>query len=135
MAAMSRIGAALLLLAGFAEAQTKPEPYRLLLADPATRQRINCYDATAFAMPDAFTFGNADRNILRGPKYLQTDLAFAKTIPLGGRARVQVRADVFNLFNNVNFGNPNAVFGSANFGRISAAGAMRQVQLGARVLF
>ena len=35
----------------------------------------------------------------------------------------------------MNFGNPNGVFGSANFGRISAAGTMRQMQLGARLLF
>jgi hypothetical protein len=42
---------------------------------------------------------------------------------------------MFNVFNNVNFGNPNGTFGSANFGRISSVGSMRQIQLGARLLF
>ncbi len=86
-------------------------------------------------MPAQFTFGNASRNLLRGPKYVQTDLSFAKMIPLAEAVRLQVRADIFNVFNNVNFNNPNGVFGSASFGRISGAGSMRQVQLGARLLF
>jgi hypothetical protein len=103
--------------------------------DPATRQLFNCYDSSPFAMPAAFTFGSAGRNILRGPKFVQTDLAFAKTIGLSAHTRVQLRAEIFNVFNNVNYGNPNGVFGSANFGRISGAGSMRQVQLGARFLF
>jgi hypothetical protein len=103
--------------------------------DAATRQRINCFDASAFATPAAFTFGNADRNILRGPKSVQTDLSLSKTIGLGGTTRVQLRAEMFNVFNNVNLGNPNGVFGSANFGRISSAGAMRQIQLGVKFLF
>jgi len=103
--------------------------------NPSTRERINCYDASAFAMPAAFTFGDAGRNILRGPKYVQTDLSFAKMVPLGGPTKVQVRIDIFNAFNTVNFNNPNGVFGSSSFGRISSALPMRQMQLGFRFLF
>ena len=107
--------------------------------DPATRQQFNCYDASAFTAPAPFTFGNAPRNVLRGPKFVTTDLSFGKTLPLGGPARVQVRAEIFNIFNNVNLGNPNTVFGSASFGRISTMnlinGDMRRIQLGARLLF
>jgi hypothetical protein len=103
--------------------------------NPTTREPINCYDSTAFALPAQFTFGNADRNILRGPKLLSTDLSLAKTVPLGATARVQLRAEIFNLFNNVNFGNPNGVWDTANFGRITTASPLRQIQLGARFLF
>jgi len=103
--------------------------------NPTTREPINCYDSAAFALPAQFTFGNAGRNILRGPKLLNTDLSLAKTVQLGGTARVQLRAEIFNLFNNVNFGNPNGVWGTANFGRITTASPMRQIQLGARFLF
>ena len=104
--------------------------------EASTRNLINCYDATAFANPAAFTFGDADRNILRGPKFVNTDLSMSKTFPLGGQTRLQIRAEMFNVFNNVNYGNPNAVFGSATFGRISSVGtSMRQIQLGARLLF
>ena len=84
-------------------------------------------------MPAQFTFGNAPRNILRGPKSVSTDLSLVKNFPLGGGAQLQLRAEIFNVFNNVNYGNPNGTFGSANFGRISSAGSMRQVQLGGKV--
>ncbi len=101
----------------------------------AQRELINCYDATAFALPAQFTFGNAPRNVLRGPKFVSTDLSLMKNVPLGGDARVQIRVEIFNLFNNVNYGNPGASFGASSFGRITSAGAMRQVQLGAKILF
>jgi hypothetical protein len=100
-----------------------------------TRELINCYDVTAFALPAQFTFGNAGRNILRGQKFLSTDLAAVKELTFGTNTRLQLRAEIFNAFNNVNYNNPNGVFGSANFGRISGAGNMRQMQLGARFLF
>jgi hypothetical protein len=106
--------------------------------EASTKNQINCFDPSAFAMPAAFTFGNAPRDVLRGPKWVQTDLSLAKTVALATSLRVELHIDIFNAFNNVNFANPNAVFGSASFGRISALaiGAnMRQMQIGARFLF
>jgi len=103
--------------------------------DVARRQLINCYDASVFALPAQFTFGNADRNILRGPKFSSTDLSFMKTVPVGTSVRFQVRVEIFNIFNQVNYGNPNASFGSAAFGSITSAGSMRQMQLGGKLLF
>ena len=108
------------------------------IADPdptKRRQLMNCYDATAFALPANFTFGNASRNILRGPKFVTTDLSFMKTLPIGRGARFQFRAECYNIFNNVNYGNPGSTFGAASFGRITSAGTMRQVQLGGKILF
>jgi hypothetical protein len=77
--------------------------------------------------------------VLRGPKAIITDVSLVKNVPVRGSARVQIRAEIFNAFNNVNYGNPNAVFGSATFGRISATSTsypnMRQIQLGAKLMF
>jgi hypothetical protein len=106
--------------------------------DPNTKQRFNCYDVGAFKVPANFTFGSAGRNILRGPKYVQTDLSLSKNVALASSMQLELRAEIFNFFNNVNWGQPNGVFGTANFGRISAlaVGAnMRQVQVGARLVF
>jgi hypothetical protein len=103
--------------------------------DLARRELWDCYDPNAFALPDQFTFGNAPRNVLRGPNFSNTDLAFSKNIPLAGDVHFQLRAEVFNAFNRVNYGNPNASFGAAAFGRITSAGAMRQVQLGGKLIF
>ena len=106
---------------------------------PTAPDLINCFDPSAFALPAQYTFGNAPRNVLRGPKVLLTDLSLVKNVPVQGSVRLQIRAEVFNAFNTVNYGNPNAVFGSATFGRISATNAsypnMRQIQLGAKLFF
>jgi Carboxypeptidase regulatory-like domain/TonB dependent receptor len=106
---------------------------------PNSRDLINCFDPSAFAMPAQFTFGSAPRNVLRGPKAMITDLSLVKNFPVGGNARFQFRAEIFNAFNNVNYGNPNATFGSATFGRISATNTtypnMRQIQLGGKLIF
>jgi hypothetical protein len=100
-----------------------------------SRELSGCFDPAAFQLPGAFTFGNAPRNLLRGPKFASTDLSLMKDFPIGGGAKVQFRVEIFNAFNNVNYGNPNAVFNSASFGRISSAGSMRQIQLGGKIFF
>ena len=96
---------------------------------------INCIDPAAFALPAQFTFGNAPRNMLRGLGSKVTDMSLGKNFALVGRTQIQVRAEVFNVFNTVNWGNPNTTFGAANFGRVTSAGTMRRVELGAKLLF
>jgi hypothetical protein len=56
-------------------------------------------------------------------------------LPAVRRTQFQFRAEAFNLFNRPNFNNPNATFGTTNFGRITSAQSMRQMQLGAKILF
>ena len=113
-----------------------PVPSLNCVPDPARPpQLMNCFDASAFAMPAQFTFGSAPRNVLRGPKFVNTDLSLMKNVVVGGGATFQIRVEMFNIFNTVNWGNPNATIDNAAFGRITSAGAMRQVQLGAKLLF
>ena len=63
--------------------------------NPTTREPINCFDSTAFALPDQFTFGNAGRNILRGPKFVSTDLSLSLE-PF--RRRLALQLSLLNLF-------------------------------------
>ena len=104
-------------------------------SNPAGPGLINCIDPSAFAQPAQFTYGNAPRNLLRGPGDIITDLSLSKNFPLAGRARFQIRADIFNFFNRVGFGNPNGAFGTANFGRITTADAMRRMELGGKLIW
>jgi hypothetical protein len=87
--------------------------------------------------PSYGTFGNSGRNSLVGPSYFDTDASLVKNFPFSKRegSNIQFRADVFNLFNNVPFDNPQATNASAVFGKITAAGNARQVQLALRVSF
>jgi hypothetical protein len=46
-----------------------------------------------------------------------------------------LRAEMFNLFNRTNYGNPNGSYPSAAFGSITTAGDPRIVQLALRLGF
>jgi len=92
------------------------------------------FNTGAFAMPAFGTFGNAGRNSVEGPDYRNLSVAAVKLVPAGA-ARVQLRLEVFNVFNRVNFDLPDAFLGSPTFGRILSAGPPRRIQLGARVSF
>jgi outer membrane receptor protein involved in Fe transport len=80
-------------------------------------------------------FGNAGRNIVRGPGYTNVDLALVRDFTLGDGARLQFRAETFNLMNHANFGLPVADLNSPNFGRILSAGPARLMQFAVKVIF
>jgi hypothetical protein len=87
-------------------------------------------------------FGNLGRNVVVGPAFHNVDLSAIKDTRLGGRATLQVRADVFDLFNHPNFGPPGNIVGTPTFGKITRtrlptgeAGSSRQIQLAARLSF
>ncbi len=48
---------------------------------------------------------------------------------------IEVRAEIFNLFNTVNLGAPNGVAGTAAFGTITSALDPRVMQLAVKLLF
>ena len=49
------------------------------------------------------TNGNSGRNICNGPTLLQVDASLYKNIKISGRVKLQLRFEVFNLFNRTNF--------------------------------
>lgn len=103
------------------------------------------FNPLAFALQPAGTFGNTGRGDFRGPDLRVVDLAMSKDTSLGGSRRLELRLEVFNLFNRANFGVPNltAFAGAADgeaalgsFGRIrNTVTSARQVQLGVRLRF
>jgi hypothetical protein len=80
-------------------------------------------------------FGNAGRNIVRGPGYANLDVSLVRDVALPHGTRLQLRAEVFNLTNHVNFGLPVADLNSPNFGRIFSAGPARLMQFGVKLMF
>jgi hypothetical protein len=93
------------------------------------------FDTAAFAFPAFGSFGNVGRNIVEGPGYANVNLAVIKRVPLGSRARLQIRAEFFNLLNRANYNLPDNFLGSPTFGQILSAQAPRRVQCGVRLLF
>jgi hypothetical protein len=93
------------------------------------------FDPTAYTVPAAGFQGGAGRNTLIGPAFRRTDLSFSKRFATGGRTRFEFRADVYNLFNNVNFGTPAANISNTNVGTITEAADARSAQLGFRLVW
>jgi hypothetical protein len=79
------------------------------------------------------------RNSARGFGFAALDVRIARRLDVKG-ARLELSIDAFNVFNRVNLLFPNNTFGTgvtplAAFGRPTAAGDPRQIQLGLRVSF
>jgi hypothetical protein len=116
-----------------------------------------CYVVKTSMMlpPPLGQFGTMGRNIFPDSGFRNLDFSVAKNWHFGERARVQFRAEFFNLFNHPNFANP---YGGQNgFGLndpsasgfgcgcatpdvaaanpVIGSGGSRAVQLGLKVLF
>ncbi|HEY7171250.1 MAG TPA: TonB-dependent receptor [Vicinamibacterales bacterium] len=108
----------------------------------------SCTANSVFALPvsadGTFHFGSLGRNAVYGPGFGNTDFSVIKNLTMVGASRLQLRLEVFNIFDQANFGQPNriAVVGGTAFGVISNtrfptgdSGSARQVQLAAKFLF
>ena len=113
------------------------------------------FNSDAFSLPGANQFGNAGRNILRGPGFAQVDFSVFKNTRITENTSLQLRIEFFNLFNRANFADPsgglsqgdaNSLRPSAFFGQSIATvgnqlggllgyGGPRQIQLSARFNF
>jgi Carboxypeptidase regulatory-like domain len=113
------------------------------------------FNPDAFAVPSAGQFGNAGRNMLRGPAFAQFDPALHKDFAIFQDWKIALGVEAYNLFNHPNCGVPSntqsalslggngdAVFKDAagdfadNVGQIlTTAGTPRQIQLVGRFTF
>ncbi len=94
------------------------------------------FDPAAFQAVPSGSFGNSGRNILRGPDWQSLDLSLQKNFPVG-RTNLNLRWDVFNVFNTVNLGLPDGnISNTATVGQIrSLSGDPRLMQFSARFQF
>ena len=108
-----------------------------LTGDPDGAETVQqWFNPAAFTQVPSGQFGNAGRNILRGPGWVTFDMSIQRRIGISSRANLTVRADVFNVFNRANFGLPERNIAAANVGVISTlAGDPRVAQLSLRFGF
>lgn len=101
------------------------------------------FNPNAFLPPANGAYGNVGRDTLVGPGLAELDASLLKTEALTEKARLEFRAEFFNLLNRANFSTPNAVvFTSAsttpspNAGVITATStSSRQIQFGLKLLW
>ena len=88
------------------------------------RRRPSATPGSAFGRPARGTFGDLERNALRGPGYWRTDASLFKNFALGTGKQLELRIEAVNIFNHVNLGNPDTEVGvpgtpNPNAGRIN----------------
>jgi hypothetical protein len=116
------------------------DPGSLITGDPN-----HWFDTSAFTLQAPGLLGNTPRDFLRGPGFANVDLSFVKNQTLAGSSRLQLRLEIFNLFNRANFGTPTrTVFAGATAadpvlptaGQITrTTNSSRQLQFSAKVIF
>ncbi|MFT4111178.1 carboxypeptidase regulatory-like domain-containing protein [Silvibacterium sp.] len=84
-----------------------------------TSSGVPWINPAAFAQPAAGTYGDLRRNQIFGPGYGDIDLSVFKNTKLWDRLTLQLRAEMFNLYNRNNYAQPGGTFGSSSFGIVS----------------
>ena len=106
--------------------------------NPRTSPTNNWFNPGAFAPEPLGQFGNAGRNLLRGPGLNNFDFALMKETRLTESTRLELRFEFFNLFNHTQI-DPNGINTDINagplFGQELAAYDPRLIQLGAKLYF
>jgi hypothetical protein len=102
------------------------------VANPTVQEWFN---TAAFTPNAAYTFGDAGRNILRGPGMFNIDLAAHKNFQITERISAQLRVESFNLTNTPALGAPITDISNPSFGQITSAGSPRDNQIGLKVIF
>ena len=122
--------------------------------DPYLKQGVRWLNPAAFATPQPGTFGNLPRNFLRGPSFWQADLMISKDFRFASAQSLQIRAEIFNIMNRLNYENPVATLpngtpgapvsesAAGTFGymlgplnRTVGLGTARQTQISLRYMF
>jgi hypothetical protein len=91
--------------------------------------------ASIFPAPALGADGNLGRNVFRGPRFMQLDLALDKNFHLVERVTATLRADCLNAPNHVNLQSPSMDLNSVNFGKSTGQYTARLFQVSMRVRF
>ncbi len=106
--------------------RTRQGPRSLALAPGVTAAQLT---------PAPGQLGTIGRNTERSRGLFSWNASLFKAFAVGERVNLQLRGEVSNLLNNVNYGVPDGVLTSPNFGQAIAAFDARQVQIGLRLSF
>ena len=117
----------------------------LLVGDPKVSNPglLQWFNTAAFARPGRGDPGNSPKDVVRGPGVNNSDVTLFKNIPLGGNRRLQLRWEIYNVFNETQFAAVDAVarFDPAGnqvntrFGQVISTRAPRVMQVALRFVF
>ena len=96
---------------------------------------LSCIQANPTAAPIANTLGNAGRGVIDGPSTERFDFSLFKNIRFNERFRLQLRGEVFNIFNHTNFRTYNGNTTQGTYNQITAVRDPRNIQLGIKFYY
>ena len=111
--------------------------------DPSAFATVPCESAkggcpgSGVSPTSVAAYGNAPRNVLRGPGINVWDFQLSKDTQITESKRVELRIEFYNLFNHTEY-DPNGVvtdISAVNFGAVTTTLAPRRIQLGAKFYF
>ncbi len=103
---------------------------------PSNQGPKDWFNSSAFVAPSAYTYGNAGRNILRGPRTFNNDIGLQRSATFKERYNLLFSAQAFNVANTPQFGLPNNTVGVATTGVITTVVTPeRQLQFGLHLTF
>lgn len=103
---------------------------------PSSTTLVLAPGVTAAALtPPPGQLGTIGRNTEKTDSLLSWNASVKKIIPLTERARIELRGEVFNLFNTTNFDTVDTVLISPSFGKALTAFDPRTAQLALRIEF
>jgi hypothetical protein len=107
-----------------------------ILDDPYGAGGPTAYlNRAAFTSPATGTYSSLAPFTIVNPGILQDDFALTRTFQVAGAKAFQIRWEVFNLINHVNFNAPITALNSASFGQIQSAGDPRIMQFAVKFNF
>jgi hypothetical protein len=114
---------------------------------PSKKTNAEWFNPAAFVAPSNYVsngvtydpYGTSGYDMLRGPRFQDWDMSLQKTVSLGERCHLLLRADSFNVFNHPSFGGPNNdISNTATAGSITSTASNyepRTVEFGMKLSF
>lgn len=109
----------------------------LKLASHRSRQAemAEWFNTSLVSDPGIGHIGNSGWNSVKSPRLKNLNASLLRDFNIYEQLKFQFHFDTFNTFNWVNLGGPDSTMNTPNFGKITGAGAMRQLQFGGKIIF
>ena len=119
------------------DAEERPNRVTGVPLYPSNKGANLWFNPAAFTGAAFGTYGNSGRNIIYTAPQVDFDTSLFKDFPIHERARLQFRAEVFNMFNHANFRANSLIsqFDAPGAGSYTAAQPARQIQFALKLIF
>lgn len=111
----------------------------IAVSDPTAKEWFNtaafCTPGLDCTNPTGTGFGDAGRNIIKGPGSVTFNMTLNRTITIKDARTLDLRISGNNIFNHVNYAGINTTVNSLTFGEVISTGSMRRITVQARFRF